>query len=124
MLLCALQRAALDAKREVAEEERLSLESVRQQLCGKLCTYDHSGQLLLVTPVLPHKLPGPMTPSVGPHENVDATRRKLVSASPLGAPPEAAVSGLGALLLGLCVCVLIILCDLVPKSRNIMPLLK
>jgi hypothetical protein len=92
MFLRTLQRAALEAKREAGEAERRRLESLRQQLRGRQYAYDHHGQVVLVSPIEPHKLPRPMTPRIGTDTDAASAAAKKKDA---GGSPQAGAPGPG-----------------------------
>lgn len=50
--------------REQDEAERERLAALRRRLRGRSYAYDHRGQVVLVAPIDPQRLPRPMTPIV------------------------------------------------------------
>jgi hypothetical protein len=62
-----VQNAALEAMRAKDKQERSEVESLRAHMKGKHFTYDHSGNVVLLTAIDPHHLPKPMsTPAFRP----------------------------------------------------------
>lgn len=95
-----LQKAAQEAVLEQDAAERERLAAMRKSLRGRTYAYDHRGQVVLVTPIDPQRLPRPMTPIV--RQAPSRSRRSgaggtggLGATGPAssGAPGEAAPAG-------------------------------
>ena len=63
--------------RQHDEAEREKLAAMRKQMRGRTYAYDHRGQVVLVSPIDPQRLPRPMTPVV----RVTASRGRRSGAS-------------------------------------------
>eukprot|EP00892_Ulva_mutabilis_P001796 jgi/Ulvmu1/11617/UM008_0018.1 len=83
------QKASRDAILQHDSAEREKLAAMRAKMRGRTYAYDHQGQVVLVTPIDPKRLPRPMTPIV----RVTSSRGRRSAAGGSGLTGGAGVGG-------------------------------